>query len=134
MLEQFEQVGRAIADPARVRILKLLARGELCVCQIPAVLGLAPATVSKHLSLLKAAGLLQQRRDGKWIHYRIAEKDFNPYARTFLRLVAVSLNDDPAVTGDRGLLAKVNAVPIPVLCEQGAAALGPPAPERAGET
>ena len=122
MLEQFEQVGRAIADPSRVRILKLLERGELCVCQITTVLGLAPATVSKHLSLLKMAGLLQHRRDGKWIYYRISEKQLNPYVRTFLLLVGSSLNDDPVVTEDRRLLMKVEAVPVAVLCEQGRAA------------
>ncbi|MEI8396031.1 MAG: ArsR family transcriptional regulator, partial [Rhodospirillaceae bacterium] len=53
MIEQFEQAGRAIADPSRLRILKMLEPEELYVCQVTAVLGLAPATVSKHLSLLR---------------------------------------------------------------------------------
>ena len=77
MIETFETVAKAVADPSRVRILKLLESGELCVCQITAVLDLAPATVSKHLSALKTAGLLQQRRDGKWVYYRLAEREFN---------------------------------------------------------
>lgn len=128
MLEQFEQVGRAIGDPSRVRILKLLEPGELCVCQITAVLGLAPATVSKHLSLLRAAGLLQQRRDGKWVYYRLADREFNPYAQAFLHLVGASLSDDVTVKEDRRVLAMVNAVPLQVLCDQGRAALGPNAP------
>ena len=62
MIEQFEQAGRAIADPSRLRILKMLEPEELYVCQVTAVLGLAPATVSKHLSLLRAAGLVSQRK------------------------------------------------------------------------
>jgi arsenate reductase/ArsR family transcriptional regulator len=84
MLETFETVSKAVADLSRVRILKLLEGGELCVCQITAVLKLAPGTVSKHLSVLKTAGLLQHRRDGKWVYYRLAERERNPCARKFL--------------------------------------------------
>jgi len=124
MLETFETVSKAVADPSRVRILKLLEGGELCVCQITTVLGLAPATASKHLAALKIAGLLQQRRDGKWVHYRLAERDLNPYARPFLALIGALLGDDPTVAADRRLLAEVNAVPLQALCDQGRAALG----------
>jgi arsenate reductase/ArsR family transcriptional regulator len=125
MLETFETVAKAVADPSRVRILKLLEGGELCVCQITAILDLAPATISKHLAGLKTAGLLQQRRDGKWVHYRLAERELNPYARQFLALVGASLTDDPTIAEDQRLLAMVNAVPVQVLCDQGRAALGP---------
>jgi DNA-binding transcriptional ArsR family regulator len=124
MLETFETVAKAIADPSRVRILKLLEGVELCVCQITAVLDLAPATVSKHLAVLKTAGLLQQRRDGKWAYYRLAERELNPYAQHFLSVVGASLKDDPTVDEDRRILAMVNAVPVQVLCDQGRAALG----------
>jgi len=125
MLETFETVAKAVADPSRARLLKLLEPGELCVCQITTVLGLAPATVSKHLAALKAAGLLQQRRDGKWVYYRLAERQFNDYAQQFLALVGTFLDDDPTVGEDRRVLAMVNAVPVQVLCDQGRAALGP---------
>jgi len=127
MLETFETVAKAVADPSRVRILKLLENGELCVCQITTVLDLAPATVSKHLSALKTAGLLQQRRDGKWVYYRLAERDLNLYARPFLALVAATLADDPTTEEDRRVLGLVNAVPLARLCDQGRAALGPKA-------
>lgn len=125
MLETFETVAKAVADPSRVRILKLLEGGELCVCQITTVLDLAAGTVSKHLSALKTAGLVQQRRDGKWVYYRLAERELNPYGQPFLALVRASLQDDPTMAADRRLLAQVNAVPLPVLCDQGRAALGP---------
>lgn len=105
MLETFEIVAKAVADPSRVRILKLLQLGELCVCDITAALDLAPATISKHLAALKTAGLLQQRRDGKWIHYRLAERAFNPYALAFLDIVATQLDDDPTIAADRASLA-----------------------------
>jgi DNA-binding transcriptional ArsR family regulator len=132
MLETFETVAKAVADPSRVRILKLLERGDLCVCQITAVLDLAPATVSKHLAALKTAGLLQQHRHGKWVYYRLADREFNPYAHPFLSLVRASLEDDPTVEEDRRVLAMVNAVPVQVLCDQGRAALRPNV--QAGET
>ena len=122
MIETFEIVAKAVADPSRVRVLKLLEAGELCVCQITAVLDLAAATVSKHLSILKAAGLVQVRRDGKWVHYRLADRDIHPYSRPFLGLVRASLNDDLTIAADRMVLAQVSAVPVDVLCAQGRAA------------
>lgn len=123
MLETFEIVAKAVADPSRARILKLLEDRELCVCQITTVLDLAPATISKHLAGLKAAGLLQQRRDGKWVYYRLAERELNAYARSFLDLVRTMLHADPGVAEDRRVLALVNAVPLQILCDQGRAAL-----------
>lgn len=123
MIETFETVAKAVADPSRVRILKLLEGGELCVCQLTTVLGLATATVSKHLAGLKAAGLVQQRREGKWVYYRLADRAFNAHAPAFLALVRASLPDDPTIVEDRRVLALVNEVPVQVLCDQGRAAL-----------
>ncbi|CCG42649.1 ArsR/SmtB family transcription factor [Magnetospirillum molischianum] len=125
MLETFETVAKAVADPTRIRILKVLEGGELCVCQITAVLDLAPATVSKHLAALKVAGLLQQRRDGKWIYYRLAERDLNPYARAFLALVATALDDDQTIAVDAEALARVSAADLAVLCERARATFVP---------
>lgn len=123
MIETFETVAKAVADPSRVRILKLLEGGELCVCQLTTVLGLATATVSKHLAGLKAAGLVQQRRDGKWVYYRLAGRALNAHAPGFLALVRDALADDPTIAEDRRMLALVNEVPVQVLCDQGRAAL-----------
>lgn len=103
-MRQFQAALKAVADPTRTRILKLLERGELCVCQIQAVLGLAPSTVSKHLALLKAAGLLDDRRDGRWIHYRLSSGVRNRYAQHVLHLVRASLADDSQVLADRRAL------------------------------
>ena len=125
MLETFETVAKAVADPSRVRILKMLEGGELCVCQITTVMDLAPANISKHLAALKTAGLLQQRREGKWVYYRLAERELNLYAPQFLTLVRSLLNDDPTTAEDRQVLVQVSAVPLSVICDQGRAALGP---------
>ena len=116
MLEQFEQVGKSIGDPSRLRILKLLEPGELCVCQVTAVLELAPATVSKHLSLLRQAGLVVQRKSGRWVYYRLADRSVNPYAPAMLALVRGVLGDDDIITEDRRTLDKVKETPLEALC------------------
>ena len=119
MLELFESVSRSIADSTRVRILKMLEPGELCVCQITAILGLAPATVSKHLSLLKMAGLLSQRKQGRWVFYRLSSHDNNPYAPPVLKLMRKLLDDDPVIAMDKTRLKKINSVPLEELCGDG---------------
>lgn len=119
MLELFESVSRSIADSTRVRILKMLEPGELCVCQITAILGLAPATVSKHLSLLKMSGLLSQRKQGRWVYYRLSSHDNNPYAPPMLKLMKSILDDDPVIAGDKTRLKKINTVPLEELCGDG---------------
>ena len=131
MLEQFEHVGRAIADPSRLRILKMLEPEELCVCQITAVLGLAPATVSKHLSVLKAAGLIAQRKAGRWVYYRLAERSTNPYASAVQVLVRGALGEDETIVLDGQKLAKVKDVPVEVLCAKESPAI---LPNLTGET
>lgn len=67
------KITKALSDIQRLRILMLLRQGELCVCQIIEVLRLAPSTVSKHLSLLNDAGLLNCRKDGRWAYFRFPD-------------------------------------------------------------
>lgn len=62
---------KALADESRLRILNALRDRELCVCQVIELLGLAPSTVSKHLSILRQAGLVDSRKEGRWMHYRL---------------------------------------------------------------
>jgi ArsR family transcriptional regulator len=66
---------KALSDETRLRILKLLERGELCVCDIVAALDMIQPNVSFHLGVLKEAGFIKDRRQGKWIHYSIADSD-----------------------------------------------------------
>jgi arsenate reductase/ArsR family transcriptional regulator len=116
-MRELEVALKAAGDPTRTRILKLLAGGELCVCQIQAVLGIAPSTVSKHLSILKFAGLVEDRREGKWIHYRISTAADNPHARGVLTLLAGALDREPRVLEDRRRLKQVLKMPAAELCE-----------------
>ncbi|MCR3883642.1 metalloregulator ArsR/SmtB family transcription factor [Methanotrichaceae archaeon M04Ac] len=67
------EVLKAVADPCRLRIIKLLKEGELCVCEIMAALDRRQSSTSHHLSVLKEAGLVRERKDGKWSYYRIAD-------------------------------------------------------------
>jgi len=66
---------KALGDPTRLRIVKLLEGGELCVCQLTAALRMGQSRISRHLSILKQAGLIEDRRAGKWVHYRLCCKD-----------------------------------------------------------
>ena len=74
-LEDLDSVFKGFADPTRIRILSLLAAGELCVCDIVDILRLPQPTVSRHLSYLRRTGLVEVTREAKFAHYRLAEPD-----------------------------------------------------------
>lgn len=71
-LDQLEEVFKALADQTRLRILGLLGAGEICVCDIHSSLGLPQPTVSRHLAYLRKSGLVEWRKEGLWVHYRLA--------------------------------------------------------------
>lgn len=115
-MRDLEVVLKAVADPTRLRVLKLLDSGELCVCQIQAVLELAASTVSKHLAILKSAGLAQDRRDGRWIYYSLTANSRNPYAEPVVGVLRGQLDRDVRIREDRRRLKQVQAVPLTELC------------------
>jgi ArsR family transcriptional regulator len=90
----FIRVMKALSDPNRVRVLKLLQEGELCVCEIQNVLNLAQSTVSKHMKILEDAGLVNREREGTWILYSLADGDESPYAKAMLAELALWLDKD----------------------------------------
>jgi len=105
-LRKYEATMKAVADPTRVRILKMLEGGELCVCQIIAVLALSPSTVSKHLFLLKSAGLVNDRKEKKWVHYSLDRESDDPYVAGILRELSSWLDRDPVIVRDRARLTE----------------------------
>ena len=112
-------ITNALADESRVRALLALQSapgGELCVCQIVELLALAPSTVSKHLFLLKAAGLVDARKAGRWMYYRAAGDDAPPPVRATLAWLADSLTNDPRVADDRRRLGDILRTDPEVLC------------------
>ena len=100
MMREFVATARAIAHPTRVRMLKLLEHGEMCVCDIQARIGGAQSTMSKHLGILHGAGLVAFRRRGLWVFYRIETEPIGDHNLRILSLVRASLNDAPEVSDD----------------------------------
>lgn len=129
-MRDLELALKAAGDPTRTRILKLLEGGGLCVCQVQAVLGLAPSTVSKHLAILKHAGLVEDRRDGKWIEYTLTSSGRNVYVKPVLSMLRGPLDRDPAVLRDRKRLRAIAAIPLAELCEVKPARRGRMGPTR----
>ncbi|MBZ0220988.1 MAG: metalloregulator ArsR/SmtB family transcription factor [Candidatus Methylomirabilis sp.] len=109
-------IAKALSDRARLRAVMALCGGELCVCQIVGLLGLAPSTVSKHLSLLQQAGLISSRKDGRWVYFRLAGRDASPSVRKALRWVRESLAGNSSVTRDLKSLEKITGVSREELC------------------
>jgi ArsR family transcriptional regulator, arsenate/arsenite/antimonite-responsive transcriptional repressor len=99
---------KALGDPNRIRIIKMLEVRELCVCEVREVLGLATATVSRHLAILREAGLITDSKSGKWVNYRLAETSASPLVRAQLALVRKSFADDEHVIADRKVLKTVD--------------------------
>ena len=99
-MREFMNITKALADETRARALLALRQGELCVCQITELLGLAPSTVSKHLSLLLQAGLVESRKDGRWIYYKLPGKNAAVEVREALDWVKKSLGENPQVVED----------------------------------
>lgn len=96
------QITGAMADGSRLRILMFLKSGELCVCQIIQALGLAPSTVSKHMSVLYNAGLVHKRKEGKWFYYRLARgKNTDKPVKAACRFLDHLLAENPLIQKDR---------------------------------
>ena len=113
---EFMAAVKAIGDSNRVRILCVLRGRELCVCQIVKMLDLAPSTVSKHLSILRQARLVEDRKDGRWMHYRLPD---TPKALTkkILKMIKDSIGDDEQIVCDNDLLERILAISRDDLCQ-----------------
>lgn len=72
---------RALGDETRVRLIALLAHGELCVCHLQEALGVSQPLISRHLAILRAAGVVADRREGPWVHYRLLAQEDPERAR-----------------------------------------------------
>jgi len=104
---------KALGHPVRLRLVAMLRGGELCVCQMTAVLDLAASTVSAHLTDLKRAGLVEDRKDGRWVLHRLAQ---DATARAHLEPVWKSIARDPRIEADARLLRELRRVPVEELC------------------
>ena len=101
-----------MSDKSRLRIVKMLEVKPMCVCEITSVLELAPSTVSKHLSLLQEAGLIEDTKNGKWVNYSLSALDRSQFVSDILGLLGGILDADPGVVEDRKKASKADRAQI----------------------
>jgi ArsR family transcriptional regulator len=114
-----ERLFKALADRTRLRLLNLIGGDEVCVCFFVEVLGTNQPKISRHLAYLRRAGVVETRREGKWMHYRIAVPENERAARLFAE-VRAWLAEDREMQRDRERLVKVCCAPQPPVQLQGA--------------
>lgn len=114
----FMLITKALADQNRVRALLVLNGRELCVCQIIALLDLAPSTVSKHMSILKNARLVECRKRGRWNYYRTAGENAPAKVKEAVSWVSRSLSKSPEINEDRKRIQEILKIDPEKLCQQ----------------
>jgi ArsR family transcriptional regulator len=112
-MKEFIRVMKALSDPNRVKILKMLQGRVMCVCEIQAALDIAQPTVSKHLKVLEDAGLVERKKEGLWVNYFLADGSRNPYAAILLGHLRHWLTGEQEI---RLLLAKSETLRREDLC------------------
>jgi ArsR family transcriptional regulator, arsenate/arsenite/antimonite-responsive transcriptional repressor len=112
-LGRIVQEQKAIAHPVRLRMLAMLREGPLCGCQFSAVLGLAASTVSEHLSELRKAGMVAEKKEGRWVEYRLEAGGRSESIEAMLD----ELESDPVVRSDQLLTRAIRRVPLEELCK-----------------
>jgi ArsR family transcriptional regulator, arsenate/arsenite/antimonite-responsive transcriptional repressor len=117
-MQDLMNIFKALSEETRLRILKLLENGELCVCDIVAALDMVQPKVSFHLNALKAAGFLKDRKRGRWTHYRIDDSDFfrrSLLLSVFERIPKEAVAEDKRRLDDflSGKSSKENVLPLP---------------------
>ncbi len=96
---------RALGDQTRLRIVALLSHGELCVCHLESALDLNQSTASRHLGILKSAGIVDRRREGTWVYYSITEQDHATVAKA-LEVLTKTFGGERALRADHARLRK----------------------------
>jgi len=112
-MKQVLNITKALADENRLRALMMLRGGEMCVCRIIEMLNLAPSTVSKHMSILKQADLVETRRAGKWTYYRLTDAGANSAAGGMIVWLCRQLKNDPKIRRDAIRLKAIAAKTVP---------------------
>ena len=111
-------VMKALADPSRLRIVVALHGRELCLCQIVELVGLATSTVSRHMSILERARLVDARKDGRWTYFRLAGEQGRPEASEAAALVFRTLARDAQIRADNARLKQLLKMNPEELCRQ----------------
>lgn len=117
-MKEMLAITKALADENRIRALMMLRHGELCVCQIIEMLGLAPSTVSKHMSILRQALLVEARKEGRWMYYYLPGRKAPPPVRQALRLLMDNLVETARIQKDDQQLKKIQKMDKESLCKK----------------
>ena len=115
-VREFMNIVKALGDENRVRALLALRNRELCLCQIIELLELAPSTVSKHMSILKQARLVDTRKASRWVFYRLAGSGSAPEVLDALAWLDKSLSGDASVRRDEQRLQEILQLDLTVIC------------------
>ncbi|MBM9604522.1 ArsR/SmtB family transcription factor [Desulfopila inferna] len=107
-MQDFVNVMKALSDPNRVKIVKMLQRKVLCVCEIHEALGIAQSSASKHLRILEEAGLVRRRKEGLWVNYKLADGAQSPYAANLLGNLRHWLEQDTEIERLVAKLPEIN--------------------------
>jgi ArsR family transcriptional regulator, arsenate/arsenite/antimonite-responsive transcriptional repressor len=110
-------VTKALADGNRLRVLMALGGGELCVCQIVELLQLAPSTTSKHMSILRQARLVESRKEGRWMYYRLPDRAAPKVIKDAVAWVRRSLAEAPQIVRDGKTLQRILSMDPEDLCK-----------------
>ena len=120
---RLETFFRALADPTRLRLINLMAQGEICVCYFVEVIDAPQPKISRHLAYLRRAGIVANRREGKWMHYRLVTPA-DPHAAAILKKTLEALKEDRELQRDFQRLTKACCGPASLVQLLGAPAPG----------
>jgi ArsR family transcriptional regulator len=114
-METTLNIAKALADGSRMRVIAaLMARDELCACQLTEMLRLSGATVSRHMSILQNASLVRSRKDGRWVYYRLAD----PFPGLLRQWLTASFSGSAEIKADRNSLQVILSCAPDDLCRQ----------------
>ncbi|MCP3940559.1 MAG: winged helix-turn-helix transcriptional regulator [Desulfobacteraceae bacterium] len=111
-MKKFIRVMKALSDPNRVKMLKILQTQPLCVCEIKEALNIAQSTASKHLKILEDAGLVRSFKEGLWVNYSLADGNDSPYASSMIGNLKHWLNHDEQIKSLNQILPEINRIDI----------------------
>ena len=107
-MRKFIKVMKALADPNRVKIVKMLQHKTMCVCEMKEALQIAQPSVSKHLKILEEAGIVSSRKEGQWVNYYLADGSGTPYAASLMGNLRHWLENDKEIEGLIERLPNIN--------------------------
>ncbi|MBN2515783.1 MAG: winged helix-turn-helix transcriptional regulator [Deltaproteobacteria bacterium] len=114
-MKELVKVMKALSEPNRLKILKMLQQKTLCVCEIKEALHIAQPTVSKHLRILEEAELVRFEKDGLWVNYMLDERTRNAYARSILKDLKEWLSDDKEI---QDIIANLSGIQREIICKK----------------